>query len=85
MCDGAAGRIEYEIVYEPGKDKRNLSRHTLPETRPDHIEKKRHAIVPEDIARATKCDLQLQKIIRCMRLHIWEHHKREQIITPFYP
>ena len=81
--------VDYEIVYEPGKDERDpldyLLRHPLPETGSDHIEKTvaavvqtSHAIMQEDIARATKCDLQLQKIMRCMILHMWEHRKRDQ-------
>ena len=95
-CVMALQDVDYEIIYEPGKDEKDpldyLSRHPLPDTGSDHIEKTvaaivqtNHAIVLEDIARATKCDLQLQKIIRCMRLHIWEHYKRDQDIVPFYP
>ena len=95
-CVMALQDVDYEIIYEPGKDEKDpldyLSRHPLPDTGSDRIEKTvaaivqtNHAIVLEDIARATKCDLQLQKIIRCMRLHIWEHHKRDQDIVPFYP
>ena len=93
-CVIALQDIDYEIFYEPGTDERDpldyLSRHPLPETRSDHIEKTvaavqtSHTIVVEDIARATKCDPQLQKIMRCMRLHMWEHHKRGQDIAPFY-
>ena len=95
-CVMALQDVDYEMVYEPGKDERDpldyLSRHPLPETGSDSIEKTiaaviqtNHAIVLEDIARATKNDLQLQKIMRCMRLHLWEQHRRDQDIAPFYP
>ena len=95
-CVMALQDVDYETIYEPGKDEEdpldNLSRHPLPDTVSDHIEKTvaaivqtSHAIVLEDIAKATKCDLQLQKIMTCMRLHKWEHHKRDQDIVPFYP
>ena len=48
-CVMALQNVDYEIVYEPGKDEKDtldyLLRHPLPETGSDHIEKTAAAIV----------------------------------------
>lgn len=87
--------VEYEVIYEPGKDEQDpldyLSRHPLPETGSDSTEKvikqiilAEHAIVMADIIKATKEDEVLQTIIEKMLTHKWEDIRRDPELAPYY-
>nr|XP_006814683.1 PREDICTED: uncharacterized protein K02A2.6-like [Saccoglossus kowalevskii] len=87
--------VDYELVYEPGKDAADpldfLSRHPLPETGTDTAEKiikqvivDEHAVVMDRIKEETETDSQLQKLSNVILRGDWEQHKKDPDITPFY-
>ena len=70
--------VDYELVYEPGKDAADpldyLSRHPLPETERDDTEKtmtlivsNEHGVVMKSIREATSSDPVLQEILKIMK------------------
>ena len=78
--------VDYELVYEPGKDAAYpldyLSWHPLPETEGDDTEKtinwivsNEHGVVMKRIREATSSDSVLQEILKTMKQNKWEKHK----------
>ena len=66
--------VDFELVYKPGKNEADqldfLSRHPLPETGRDTVEKvvkqvvtEDHAVVLDQILEETQKDIQLQKLL----------------------
>ena len=87
--------VDFELVYEPGKDEADpldfLSRHPMPETGRDTVEKvikqvvtADHAIVVDRIKQETQDDIQLQKLSERIRNEDWEQHRKDPDIAPFY-
>ena len=87
--------VDYELVYEPGKNEKDpldfMSRQPLPDTEEDTIEasvrsvvKTENAIIMEHIQKETKADEQLQKLMKRIQLGDWEVHQRDPDITPFF-
>ena len=84
-----------ELVYESGKDAADpmdyFSRHSLPETERDDIEKtinmivsKEHGVVMRSIKETTLEDIILQDVIKRMKQNDWERHKNRPEIKPYY-
>ena len=87
--------VDYELVYEPGKDEQDpldfLSRHPLPISGTDNTEKviksvitSEHAIVLDHIKEETQKDRQLQKLYSRILKEDWEKHRKDTDISPFY-
>ena len=87
--------VDYELVYEPGKDAADpldyLSRHPLPERDRDDTENtvnmivtNEHGVVMRRIKEATSKDPILQDVLKIMRRNDWEKHKNRQELKPYY-
>ena len=87
--------VEYEIVYEPGKDAADsmdyLSWHPLPEAERDDTEQTIHAIISNEHGVAMKgikqtiaSDFVLQDVIKIMKENDWERQKYRPEIKPYY-
>ena len=78
--------VDYELVYEPGKDEADPM-HPLPETGNDDIEKiikalvaNKHGVVMNSIKAATSKDVVLQDVLIRMKQNDWDrHHSRPEI------
>ena len=86
--------VDYELVYEPGKDEADpldyLSRHPLPETGNDETEKiirwnmnAEHAVVVTRIREETRRDEIMQRLATRIAKGDWEKHKRDKDIEPY--
>ena len=86
--------VDYELVYEPGKDEADLmdylSRHSLPITGTDSTEKvvksiliAEHAVVLDRIRKETGKDKQLQKLYKRIVKEDWQKHRKDHDISPF--
>ena len=86
--------VDYELVYEPGKDEADpldfLSRHPLPETEEDRTEcliKKtvevEHAVVLEEIQKYTEEDSCIQKLKDRIQKNDWDQWRKDPDITPY--
>ena len=86
--------VDYELVYEPGKDEADpldyLSRHPLPETGDDNTEKivrwtmnAEHAVVITRIRQETQKDEVMQRLAKRIVKGDWEKHKRDKDIEPY--
>ncbi|PFX12680.1 Uncharacterized protein K02A2.6 [Stylophora pistillata] len=86
--------MDYELVYEPGKDKADpldfLSRHPLPETGRDETEKiikwnvnTEHAVVITRIREDTQKDEIMQRLTKRIAKGDWEKHKRDKDVEPY--
>ena len=84
-------RHDYELVYEPGKDRASpqdyLSRHPPPETGGDNTEKiarwtvnAEHAIVIARIRDEAQKDELMQRLAKRIAKGDWEKHKRDKDI-----
>ena len=87
--------VDFELVYEPGKDAADpldyLSRHPLPDTEADDTEKtiklvvrNEHGVVMNSIRDATDADEVLQQVLKRMKQNDWEKHKKTPEIMPYY-
>ena len=87
--------VDYELIYEPGKDERDpldfLSRHPLPETGRDETEKvikyiiqEGHAVILDHIREETQKDQTLQKLNQRILHGDWLRYKGDREIEPFY-
>ena len=88
--------VDFELIYEPGKDEADpldfLSRHPLPETGRDAVERvikhvvvnEEYAVVMDQIKEETRKDNQLQKLSARIHTGDWEQHKKDPDILPFY-
>ena len=87
--------VDYELVYEPGKDAADpldyLSRHPLPERDRDDTENtinmivtNEHCVVMRRIKEATSKDPILQDVLKIMRRNDWEKHKNRPELKPYY-
>ena len=87
--------VDYELVYEPGKDAADpmdyLSRHPLPESEPGDTEmtiklivNNEHGVVLRSIQEATLKDEILLDVRKRMKLNDWEKHKNRPEIKPYY-
>ena len=87
--------VDFELVYEPGKDEADpmdyLSRQTLPITGTDSTEKvvisiliAEHAVVLDRIRKETGKDKQLQKLYKRIVKEDWQRHRKDHDISPFY-
>ena len=87
--------VDFKLIYQPGKNKADLldflSRHPLPETGRDSVEKviKRvvnteHAVVLQSIQEETGKDTQLQNLSERTLKGDWEQHQKDPDISPFY-
>ena len=87
--------VDFELIYEPGKDEEDpldfLSRHPLPETGRDavervikHVVNAEYAVVMDQIKEETQKDNQLQKLSARIQTGDWERHKKDPDIMPFY-
>ena len=86
--------VDYELVYEPGKDEADpldfLSRHPLPETGHDKTEKiirwnvnAEHAVVVTWIREETQKDEVMQRLAKRIAKGDWEKHKRDKDLEPY--
>ena len=87
--------VDYELVYEPGKDENDpldfLSRHPLPILGTNNTEKvikniieSEHAIVIDQVRRETEKDQQLQRLQQRILEEDWESHRKDTETLPFY-
>ena len=87
--------VDYELVYEPGKDEQDpldfLSRHPLPVSGTDNTEKivksvinAEHAVVLDHIREETQNDRQLKKLRGIITREDWEKHRKDSDIIQFY-
>ena len=87
--------VDYEIIYEPGKDAADpmdyLSRHPLPETERDDTEQtinaiisNEHGVVMKGIKEAIAGDFVLQDVMKIMKENDWEKQKDRPEIKPYY-
>ena len=87
--------VDFELIYEPGKDEKDpldfLSRHPLPETGRDavervikHVVNAEYVVVMDQIKEETQKDNQLQKLSARIQTGDWERHKEDPDIMPFY-
>ena len=87
--------VDYELVYEPGKDEADpldyLSRHSLPGTERDYTEQvicqvieAENALILPNIVNKTRKDKILQDVIDRIQNNDWEKYKRRREILPFY-
>ncbi|KAL9982490.1 hypothetical protein ACROYT_G004539 [Oculina patagonica] len=88
--------VDFEQIYEPGKDDRCRSTR-FPIKTPTVRERKNavervikyvvtaeHAVVIDQIKEETRKDIQLQKLSVRILTGDWEQHKKDPDITPFY-
>ena len=86
--------VDYELVYEPGKDEMDpldfLSRHPLPETGDDKTEKiirwnvnEEHAVVVTRIREETQKDEIMRRLAKRIVKGDWEKHKRDKDLEPY--
>ena len=86
--------VDYELVYEPGKDEMDLldllSRHPLPETGDDKTEKiirknvnTDHAVVVTRIREETQKDEVMRRLAKRIVKGDWEKHKRDKDLEPY--
>ena len=86
--------VDYELVYEPGKDEADpldfLSRYPLPETGHDKTEKiirwnvnAEHAVVVTRIREETQKDEIMQRLAKRIAKGDWEKHKRDKDLEPY--
>ena len=86
--------VDYELVYEPGKDEADpldhLSRHPLPETEDDKTEKiirwnvnAEHAVVITRTREETQKDEVMQRLAQGIIEGDWEKHKRDRDFEPY--
>lgn len=86
--------VDYELVYEPGKDEADpldfLSRHPLPETGDDKTEEiirwnvnAEHAVVVTRIREETQKDEIMQRLAKRIAKGDWEKHKRDKDLEPY--
>ena len=86
--------VDYELVYEPGKDEADpldyLSRHPLPETGSGSTEKivkwnmnAEHAVVITRIREETQKDPVMQRLAQRIVNGDWEKHKRDKDLEPY--
>ena len=86
--------VDYELVYEPGKDEADpldyLSRHPLPETGHDKTEEiirwnmnAEHALVITRIRDETQKDEVMQRLAKRITEGDWEKHKRDKDLKPY--
>ena len=86
--------VDYELVYEPGKDEADpldfLSRHPLPETGHDKTEKiirwnvnAEHAVVVTRIREETQKDEVMQRLAKRIAKGDWEKHRRDKDLEPY--
>ena len=87
--------VDYELVYEPGKDAADpmdyLSRHPLGETDNDDTEQtikmivfNEYTLVMDEIKEEIAKDKTLTKIKEIMRNNDWERYKDQPEIKPYY-
>ena len=87
--------VDYELVYEPGKDEADpldfLSRHPLPETGDDKTEEiirwnvnAEHAVVVTRIRKETQKDEIMQRLAKRIAKGDWEKNKRDKDLKPYY-
>ncbi len=88
--------VDFELVYEPGKDAADpldfLSRHPLPQTGKDKTDcivkmtmtVDNDAIVLDRIRDETHSDTQLQNVIQRHLKGDWEDRRKDPDINPFY-
>lgn len=87
-------KIDYKLVYEPGKDEADpldyLSIHPLPETGEDITEKiiswnmsTEHAVVVTHIREETQKDDIMQGLTKRIAKGGWEKHKRDKDLVPY--
>ena len=87
--------VDYELVYEPGKDEGDpldfLSRHPLPETGDDKTENitrwnvnAEHAVVVTRMRQETQKDQIMQRLAKRIAKGDWEKHKRDKDLNPTY-
>ena len=81
--------VDYELVYEPGKDEADpmdyLPRYPLPDTERDNTETiikalvtNEHGVVMNSIKAATSKDDVLQDVMTRMKQNDWDRHKTGQ-------
>lgn len=79
--------VDFELIYQPGKNEADpldfLSRHPLPETGRDSVEKvikhvvnTEHAVVLQSIQEETGKDTQLQNLSERILKGDWEQHRK---------
>ncbi|CAB3995435.1 Retrovirus-related Pol poly from transposon 297 [Paramuricea clavata] len=87
--------VDFELIHQQGKDEADpldfLSRHPLPETGRETVEKvvkqvgnAEHAVVIDQIQKEIRRDSQLQKLSERIRKGDWENYRRDPDIMPFY-
>jgi len=87
--------VDFEMIYEPGKDEADpldfLSRHPMPETGNDSVERvikhtiaTEHAVVLDRIQEETQKDSVLQKLCQRILKGDWDQHKKDPSISPYY-
>jgi len=86
--------VDFEMMYVPGKDEQDpldfLSRHPLPETGDDSVEKVvkkaiqlEHAITLTKIQEATKKDPVMQTLMEVILKGNWKMHRKDPDIMPY--
>ena len=86
--------VDYELVYEPGKDEADpldfLSRHPMPETGHDKTKKiirwnvnAQHAVVVTQIREETQKDEFMQWLAKRIAKGDWEKYKRDKDLEPY--
>ena len=86
--------VDYELVYEPGKDEADpldyLSRHPLPDMEDDKIEKiirwtvnVEHAVVITRIREESQKDEVMQRLAKRIAKGDWEEHKGDKDLEPY--
>jgi hypothetical protein len=89
-CIMAMQDVDFELLYQPGKDDNDpldfLSRHPLPDTGDDKTEAKikqlmetDHAIIQERIKQESEADSQFQKLNQRILRGDWENSIKKQI------
>ena len=84
--------VDFELVYQPGKDDANpmdyLSRHPLPITGTEKVVKSiltaEHAVVLERIRKETAEDHQLQTLYKRIVKEDWRKHRKDNGIVPLF-
>ena len=87
--------VDFELIYEPDKDEADpldfLSRHPVPETGRDavervikHVVNAEYVVEMDQIKEETRKDNQLQKLSARIHTGDWEQHKKDPDIMPFY-
>ena len=86
--------VDFELVYEPGKDEADLldylSRYPLPVTGTDNTKRviksilvAEHAIVLERLREETALDNQFRTLYQRIVKEDWEKHRKDKNIIPF--